>query len=106
MKMHTASQALATIIAGGFAMSAVAAEIDPALAAMLLSKLRGNAMGAAGLGIPDPATRAAWMAATTAQAERAKHWTVNRGAVLTASIVRDIAPRQAGADSPVYRLTL
>jgi mono/diheme cytochrome c family protein len=30
-----------------------AAQADPALAAMLLSKLRNGAMGAAGLGIPD-----------------------------------------------------
>ena len=42
-----------------------AARIDPALAAMLLSKLRNNAMGAAGLGIPDKPTRDAWVAATT-----------------------------------------
>jgi cytochrome c551/c552 len=143
MNMHTASQALATIIAGGFAMPAAAADImppaqqnalvqqycavchtdavkngglslehydaaqaNPALAAMLLSKLRNGAIGAAGVGIPDPATRTAWVAATTAQAERAKRWTVIRGAVLTASIVRDVAPRQSDTDGPVYRLTL
>src|SRR5579871_700018 len=45
-----------------------AAGRDPALAAMLLSKLRGGAMGAAGLGIPDKTTQAEWIAATTAQA--------------------------------------
>jgi hypothetical protein len=90
-----------------------AAQADPALAAMLLSKLRSGAMGAAGLGIPDPATREAWVAATAAQAERAKGWTVIRteapgsqAPVLTASIVRDVAPRERDADAPVYRLTL
>jgi cytochrome c551/c552 len=90
-----------------------AAQADPALAAMLLSKLRNGAMGAAGLGIPDPATREAWTAATAAQAERAKSWTVIRteargtqAAVLTASIVRDVAPRGRDGDAPVYRLTL
>src|SRR3954447_2354415 len=51
------------------------AQVNPALAAMLLSKLRNGAMGAAGLGIPDSATRDAWVAATAAQAERAKGWT-------------------------------
>src|SRR5437870_8427402 len=55
-----------------------AAQVNPPLAAMLLSKLRNGAMGAAGLGIPDPATRDAWVAATTAQAQRANAWTVIR----------------------------
>ena len=70
-------------------------------------------MGAAGLGIPDPATREAWVAATAAQAERAGRWTVIRsekpGAkthVLTASIVREVARRNSDTDAPVYRLTL
>jgi mono/diheme cytochrome c family protein len=49
---------------------------DPALAAMLLSKLRNGAMSAAGLGIPDKATGDAWIAATTAQAEGANQWSV------------------------------
>src|SRR4051812_9802653 len=90
-----------------------AAQVNPALAAMLLSKLRNGAMGAAGAGIPDPATRDAWVLATTAQAERAKGWTVTRtetpdskARTLTASIVRDVAPRQSATDSPLYRLTL
>lgn len=90
-----------------------AAQPDPALAAMLLSKLRNGAMGAAGLGIPDSATRDAWVAATAAQAERAKGWTVIRTEapgsnepILTASIVRDVAPRKPYTDTPVYRLTL
>jgi len=90
-----------------------AARANPALAAMLLSKLRNGAMGAAGLGIPDTATRDAWVAATTAQAERANNWTVirteapgSKAPVLTASIVRDVAPRKRDTDAPVYRLTL
>jgi len=90
-----------------------AAQVNPPLAAMLLSKLRNGAMGAAGVGIPDPATRDAWVVATTAQAERAKTWTVTRtespdsnARILTVSIVRDVPPRQSATDSPVYRLTL
>ncbi len=87
------------------------AKADPALAAMLLSKLRNNAIGAAGLGIPDPATREAWVAATAAQAERANLWTVIRSEgtgppVLSASIVREAPPREPNADAPVYRLTV
>jgi hypothetical protein len=84
-----------------------AAQADPALAAMLLSKLRNGAMGAAGLGTPDAATRDAWVAATAAQAERAGSWTVIRTeARVSASIVRSVAPRKPDADAPVYRLTL
>jgi cytochrome c551/c552 len=90
-----------------------AAQANPALAAMLLSKLQNGAMGAAGLGIPDTATRDAWIAATAAQAERAKGWTVIRSeapgpsaSVLTASIVRDVAPRIPDTGAPLYRLTL
>jgi len=90
-----------------------AAQADPALARMLLSKLRNGAMGAAGLGIPDSATRDAWVAVTAAQAERAGSWTVihsaaprSKAPVLTASIVREVAPRKPDTDAPAYRLTV
>jgi hypothetical protein len=84
-----------------------AAKTDPPLAAMLLSKLRNGAMGAAGLGVPDKPTQAAWVAATTAQAEGSRNWTVMRNeSRVTASIVRDVNPRRSGMDAPVYRLTL
>jgi hypothetical protein len=80
---------------------------------MLLSKLRNGAMGAAGLGIPDKATRDAWVAATTRQAAGAGSWTVTRRegpgtkpAILTASIVREVPPRKPDTDAPLYRLTL
>ncbi|MCU1299788.1 MAG: hypothetical protein JWQ87_72 [Candidatus Sulfotelmatobacter sp.] len=86
-----------------------AAHANPPLAAMLLSKLQGGAMGAAGLGIPDEATHDAWVAATTAQAERAKDWTVirteapeSKAPLLVASIVRDVASRKPA----LYRLIL
>ena len=84
-----------------------AAKADPPLAAMLLSKLRNGAMGAAGLGVPDKPTQAAWVAATTAQAEGARNWTVARNeSRVTASIVRDVNPRKSGEDAPLFRLTL
>ncbi len=84
-----------------------AAEANPQLAAMLLSKLRNGAMGAAGLRVPDKPTQQAWIAATTAQAEGAGNWSVMRAdSGLTASIVRDVAPRKKGEDAPLYRLTM
>lgn len=84
-----------------------AAQANPQLAAMLLSKLRNGAMGAAGLGVPDKPTQEAWVAATTAQAEGAGNWSVmGSGSSLTASIVREVAPRKKGEDAPLYRLTV
>ena len=90
-----------------------AASADPALAAMLLSKLNSGAMGAAGLKVPDDTTRAAWIAATVEQARTAKNWTVIRGDaagaagnLITASIVRDVVPRIPNAGMPLYRLTI
>jgi mono/diheme cytochrome c family protein len=90
-----------------------AARVDPPLAAMLLSKLRNGAMGAAGLGIPDPQTREAWVAATVAQAAGAENWTVIRaerpasnGSILSASLVREVQPRKASKDAPLYRLSM
>ncbi len=90
-----------------------AAQANPALAAMLLSKLRNGAMGAAGLGIPDSATQDAWVAATVAQAKGSEKWTVtgtevagSEGATVTASIVREVQPRKPDAGLPIYRLTL
>jgi mono/diheme cytochrome c family protein len=90
-----------------------AARVDPPLAAMLLSKLRNGAMGAAGLGIPDPPTREAWVAATVAQAAGAENWTVTRAdrptsnaRILSASLVREVQPRKASKDAPIYRLNM
>ncbi|HYI93734.1 MAG TPA: hypothetical protein VEX68_09340 [Bryobacteraceae bacterium] len=97
-----------------------AAQPNRALAAMLLSKLRNGAMGAAGLGIPDSATRDAWTSATAAQAERAQDWTIirshaagSKAPIFTASIIREVLPRKKDKtqekdndDPPVYRLTL
>lgn len=79
---------------------------NPALAAMLLSKLQNAAMGAAGLGVPDKVTQKAWIDATTAQAQRANNWTVKRTEVLTASIIREVPTREPQVGVPIYRLNL
>jgi mono/diheme cytochrome c family protein len=90
-----------------------AARVDPPLAAMLLSKLRNGAMGAAGLGIPDRETREAWVAATVAQAAGAEQWTVTRPdrptanrSILSASLVREVQPRKGSKHAPLYRLNM
>lgn len=87
---------------------------NAALAAMLLSKLENNAMGAAGLGIPEKPVRDAWLAATREQARGATHWTVLRevrmgtspAQVISASIVREAPARAKVTGAPVYRLTM
>src|SRR6185312_2679780 len=55
-----------------------AARRDPALAAMILSKLNNNAMGAAGAGVPDKPTQQAWLEAAREQAAGATEWFVSR----------------------------
>jgi len=90
-----------------------AARADAPLAAMLLSKLRNGAMGAAGLGVPDKDTQAAWVAATIRQASAAESWTVSRtessspqASTVTASVVRKVSPRKPETDAPLYRLSV
>src|SRR5689334_14749578 len=63
-----------------------AADADPSLAAMLLSKLRGGAMGAAGLPFEKADADSLEMAMIAASA-RSQEWTIRRGPVTTAGIV-------------------
>ncbi|MEO5923249.1 MAG: hypothetical protein ABIR70_05410 [Bryobacteraceae bacterium] len=81
-----------------------AAHADPADAAMVLSKVLGGALGAAGLPAPDDATVDAWTSALKAEAVGADQWTLKRTAnAVTASIVRAVPT----AEQPdLYRLTL
>jgi hypothetical protein len=85
-----------------------AAHRNPALAAMMLSKLNNGAMGAAGNGVPDHAAQRAWLESTKEQAAGAKEWFVSReDGVVSASIVREAPPREPGSnDAPVYRLII
>jgi hypothetical protein len=85
-----------------------AAKRDPALAAMILSKLNNGAMGAAGNGVPDKVAQRAWLDSTREQAIGAGEWFVSRAdGVVSASIVREVPPRKPGStDSPVYRLNM
>jgi len=84
-----------------------AARRDPALAAMMLSKLNVGAMGAAGIGVPDKAAQLAWLASTQEQAAGSDKWFVsNEDGLITASIVRAVPPRSGSTDVPVYRLTI
>src|SRR5262249_28425451 len=85
-----------------------AAKRDPALAAMILSKLRNGAMGAAGHGVPDKSAQRAWVESTMEQAAGAKEWFVDgEGGLVFASIVREVPPRKPGStDIPLYRVLM
>jgi hypothetical protein len=85
-----------------------AAKRDPALAAMILTKLNTGAMGAAGNGVPDKAAQEAWLASTKEQAAGAAEWFVSReDGLVSASIVREVPPRRPDVkESPVYRVKI
>lgn len=81
-----------------------AATPDPSLAAMLLSKLRGGAMGAAGLPFEKADANGLELAMETASAG-ALEWTVVRGPMTTAGIVREVATGNSKQPSR-YRLVV
>ena len=90
-----------------------AAHPDPGIAAMLVSKLKGKAMGAAGLPLPDSATQDALQSALSAEAAGANEWIVSRtqepaarAPILTASIVQEKPSVRNEGELDLYRLTV
>lgn len=90
-----------------------AAHPDPGVAAMLASKLKAKAMGAAGIPLPDRATQDALLSALLAEAAGAGNWNVNqtqnpatRAAILTASMVREVSSVANEGEPDLYRLEL
>jgi len=85
-----------------------ASKRDPALAAMILSKLNGGAMGAAGMGVPKKEAQEAWLGSTKEQAVGSAKWFIQRdNGSVSASIVRTVPPRRADvSDRPLYRLSI
>ena len=81
-----------------------ASKLDPSLAAMLVSKLRGGAMGASGIPTPDRETTKALTAALAAESEGAQQWTVSKQ---SAAILREVpTPSNAGNQPNLYRLVV
>ena len=89
-----------------------AANPDPGVAAMLVSKMKTGAMGASGTPVPEQATVDALIRALSEKAVDAGRWSVNSAqdpatGMLTASIVREVPSTAKGAPVPdFYRLTL
>jgi hypothetical protein len=83
-----------------------AARADPGIAAMLASKLRGNALGASGQALPDRATQKALLEALSAVGAASDSWLITRQPPkVTASIVKT-QPSEAGGDPNLYRLSV
>src|SRR5215510_4041722 len=55
-----------------------ASHVEPSLAAMMISKLKSGAMGAAGLGVPDRPTQDAFFDALLAKSSGAEEWALTR----------------------------
>lgn len=82
-----------------------AGTVDPSLAAMLVSKLRGGAFGASGLPMPEQATRQGLMASLVMASAGSNDWTVSGGAhEVTASVLREIAAARKDGVPGLYRL--
>jgi cytochrome c551/c552 len=90
-----------------------AASPDPGVAAMMVSKMKDGALGAAGVPLPDKRTIDSLIGALSAEAIGASGWTVKRtqdpatqAPIVMASVVQE-SPSAAHAKEPdMYRLTL
>ncbi len=89
-----------------------AAHPDPGVAAMMLSKLKTGAIGAAGVKPPDDGTVHAWLSAMSAEAAGADRWRVNRtedpttkASILSVTIVQEVPSENADLPDS-YRLTV
>src|SRR5262249_50721953 len=90
-----------------------ASNVDPSLAAMMVSKLKTGAMGAAGLPRPDQATEDALFTALDAESKGADEWTLTRteepstrARFLTASMLRTAPAMPPNPLIDHYRLKL
>jgi hypothetical protein len=84
-----------------------AARPDPGVAAMIASKLRNGAMGAAGVRQPDKTVQDSLLSAMMAEASGSTRWTVRRsnGPSVAASVVQEVPSGRSG-DPDMYRLTV
>lgn len=90
-----------------------AARPDPGDAAMIVSKMKSNAFGAAGIPPPDKATQDALVSALSAAASGASEWTLSwrdnprtKAPMLVASVVQGVPSTTSQGEPDLYRLTL
>lgn len=83
-----------------------ASNVDPSLAAMMVSKLKTGAIGAAGLPLPDQATQDAFFNALDAKSKGATEWTLMHGPSFTATVLRAAPVASANPLGELYRLKI
>jgi hypothetical protein len=84
-----------------------AANLDPSVAAMLVGKLKGGAIGASGIPRPDRATQDALLKALAFEATGASNWSVRQTtSILTASSVQELPSPRVPGELDLYRLTV
>ncbi len=84
-----------------------AARVDPGLAAMIVSKLKGKALGAAGLPLPDKPTQDLLQSTLAVESAGAERWVVDRqAAVLTANVVAAAPSVKSEGEPDLFRLTI
>ena len=84
-----------------------AARPDPGLMAMIVSKLKGGALGAAGQPLPDKVTQDLFQSTLAVESFGAERWLVDRqGAVVTANVVSATPSTKSGGEPDLFRLTL
>jgi len=98
-----AAMMLSKITGGASLETARAAVSDSSAAALVALSMKHGAMGAAGIPIPDKATIDGLIAALASEASGASRWSVQRGPVVTASILREL-PGASKGEAMMFRL--
>jgi hypothetical protein len=84
-----------------------AADADSETTAMVERELKSSALGAAGVPPPDAATALAWVSALAKEASGAAAWTSHhQQAVQTASIIREMPLSTSATKANIYRLAV
>ena len=84
-----------------------AAQPDPGLMAMIVSKLKSKALGASGQPLPDKMTQALFQSTLAVASFGAERWVVDRqAAMLTANVVAAAPSTKSEGEPDLFRLTL
>ena len=108
-----AAMLLSKLTSGVLLKTVQAATSDPTAAALVADKVKGGAINAAGLPVPDNATLHALVNALAVEARGANEWHVNHASDpatkaprLTASILRELPSARNPGQAGMYRLVV
>lgn len=84
-----------------------AAQPDPGLMAMIVSKLKSKALGASGQPLPDKVTQDLFQSTLAVESFGAEKWFASRdGGLFTANLVAAAPSTKSGGEPDLFRLTL